>query len=736
VTRILSPFCVNDWDIKHALTAILVLQFALWGVIGVDALGFHVPIIRELIASAYLLFVPGILVLRILNVHKLNQIESLLYSVGFSITFTMVIGLLLSSTFQALGLSRPLSTVPLLTLISAAVLALCALAYLKDKEFRDPRFIDISSLRAPPALCLFLLPFLSIFGTYTFNFYNTNVLLILLLLIFGLIVILIGFGRLIPARLYPLAVFSISVSLVFHTSLISSYVWGYDIQLESYLANSVIGSGFWNASTSLLYNSVPSVVIFPPSFSVISGMNIDWVFKVIFPLLFSLVPLGLFRIYQKQTSSDRIAALSCFFFMSFYFFYTGLLATARQELADLFVVVFILLILSRWPNGKAKRSLSIVALFSIPLSHYSTAYFFIILLVSAWAILHLEDFAVTAANFLSRLSARHKQLYRKRGKPKQSESNGLSGVLVLLFIIVALAWGLYSAGSQSVANVLALQQRITLADFFNPQATQGPQLAIASLSSPLHNAARYFYLVSLFFIGVGIVALLIGQRQIKFTRTYRALAVASIGLLAASTVVPYFAASIGTDRLIHFSLIFLAPFAAIGAIVCIRVFARLFGGETRTHLVRFAPALFAVFLVVLFMFNNGLIYEIAHDNPQSIALDKNVAYPVFNQQDVVGGEWLFAAEAPHSANGTPWFYADSNYYQLFMRFGMPEWQFVNYPRAPGNTYVFLGTYNLEHGAIASLNTEKAILSWTTTPLGNLAHNRSKIYDNGGANVFF
>ena len=739
--KVLSPFCINDWGIKQALTAILALQFALWGIIGVDALGFHVPLIREVIASAYLLFVPGILILRILNVHKINQIESLLYSVGFSVAFIMVVGLLLNGVSAALGLSRPLSIVPLLAVISAIVLALCALAYLRDKEFCDPRFIDLSSFATPPALCLFLLPFLSIFGTYAFNVYNTNLLLIALLLIIGLIVILIGLGRVIPARLYSLSVFSVTVAAVFHTALISSYLWGYDIQFESELARFVVESGFWNASSPLLYNSVPSVVIFAPVFSIISGLNIDWgidwAFKVIFPLLFSLVPLGLFRIYQKQTDSERISALSCFFFMSFYFFYTGLLATAREELADLFVVVFLLLLLSRWPNGKTQRALSIVALFCIPLSHYSTAYFLVILLVSAWVILHLRNLAASAASVFSILTARNKQRKRTRGTP-QSESDGLSGALILLFIIVALAWGLYTAGSVSVANVLTLQQQVTLADFFNPLATQGPQLALASLSSPLHDVAKYFYLLGLFFIAVGVVATLIRRRQTKFTRTYCALAVASTGLLVATIVVPYFAASIGTDRLLHFSLIFLAPFAAIGAIVCVRVFARLFRGETRAHFAHYAPAVFAVFVVVLFMFNNGLIYTIANDNPQSIALSKDIAYPVFNRQEVVGGLWLANAEGIITVNKTPLFFADANYYQLFVHFGFQETRLVNYSnysRAPGTFYVFLGTYNLNHGVVTVLITEKAILSWVPMPFGPMIQNRSKIYDNGGTNVY-
>ena len=730
--RILSPFCVNDWDIKHALTAILCLQFALWGVIRIDALGFHVPIIRGLIAFVYLLFVPGILVLRILNVHKLNEIESLLYSVGVSIALIMFCGVLLNSAFQVFGLARPLSIVPLLTLISVIVLALCALAYLKDKEFRDPHFIDISSLRAPPALCLFLLPFLSIFGTYAFNFYNTNLLLILLLLIIGLIVILIGFGRLIPAPLYPLAVFSISVSLVFHTSLISSHLWGFDIQFESYLANSVIGSGFWDTSLPYLYNSVPSVIIFPPSFSIISGMDADWVLKVIFPLLFSLVPLGLFRIYQKQTDNSRIAALSCLFFMSFFFFFTELLQLARQELAELFVVMFILLLLSSRLNQKAKLPLLVLALLSTAVSHYAISYFLMVLLVSAWAILYLED------HFLSRFGVRSEEEKLKRGKLRRDGLTALPWYLVLLFVIFALAWGIFAAGSISVIYAIAGAQQINLADFFNAQATQGPHLAVTSVISPLHNAGRYFDIASLFFVGVGLIALLTGQTQVKFARVYRAFAVASAGLFAASAVVPYLAASVGTTRLLHFVLIFLAPFAVIGVIACFRAFDRLFGRVTNAHFARFAPALFAVFLVVFFMFNNGLIYHIANDNPQSFALDKDVAYPIFNQKEFAAGEWLVAARAASlTVNYLP-VYADANHWQLFLRLGLIEGQALNPPPPPPPPrafYVFLGTYNLNHGVVVSLTTEKAIQSSATSPLDNVVNNSSKVYDNGGANVF-
>ena len=741
--KIPSPFCVNDWDIKAALTAILSLQFVLWGVIELDVVGFHIPIIRELVASIYLLFVPGILVLRILNVHRLNSIESLIYTIGVSIALVMFSALFLNSAFLAYGLSRPLSLIPLLTMISALVLVLCAAAYIKDRGFCNPRFIDVASLRAPPALCLCLVPFLSIFGTYAFNFYNVNSLLVFLLLIIGFIVILIGFGRLIPTHLYPLAIFAISLSLLFHTSLISKQLWGWDIQLEASLVDSAIQSGFWNSGLSLLYNSALGIGTFSPSFSIISGMDSTWVFKIVYPLLFSLVPLGLFRVYQKQTN-DRIAALSAFFFVSLYFFYTELVQVARQEVAELFVVMFILLMISNGLNRKAKPVLLILSLFSIAVAHYATSYLLMIVLVSAWIILYLGDRAVvqkTVPRFFSRFSATEEE-HLGRQKSTRNEPTGVSGAVVLLFIIFALAWYLYTAGSAPVIGLLSLGTHIasSLGEFFSPQATQGAYYALTGTgaTSLLHDVARYVDIASLFFVAVGIIALLLKETQMKFAKIYRAFAVASAGVLVASIITPYLASALNTTRLLHFSLIVLAPFAVIGAITSVRALDGLFGASRKkTHFARHAPALFAVFLVILFLFNNGLIYETAKDNPQSIALTKGLDYPMFNEKEFVSAQWLVAARtaSPTMGNYLP-VYADANHYELFERFGLisGQWTLDN-TMAPGTSYVFLGSYNLAHGTIDTAYTQQAITYGATSPLGNLVNNRSKIFDDGGAKVY-
>jgi uncharacterized membrane protein len=235
----------------------------------------------------------------------------------------------MNTLYPFFGISGPISITPLIITISVVVLILCVLSYIRDKDFADPSFIDTGEILSPPALFLCLIPFLSILGTYLVNFHHSNIILMFLIVIIALIAVLIAFDKFIPKNLYPLAVFVIAISLLYHASLISMYIWGCDINYELYLTNLVKKNGIWNPTMSGGCNAMLSLVMLAPIYSIITNMNITWVFKIIYPLLFSLVPLGLYHVYQKQTG-DKIAFLSCFFFVSLFTFYGEMLALARH----------------------------------------------------------------------------------------------------------------------------------------------------------------------------------------------------------------------------------------------------------------------------------------------------------------------------------------------------------------------------------------------------------------------
>jgi len=91
-----NPIQMNDWCIRKFLIFILSLQLAMWGTIGLDAINIQIPIIRPIIGFIYLTFIPGISILRILRLHNIGNIETLLYAVGLSLTTIMFTGFLMN----------------------------------------------------------------------------------------------------------------------------------------------------------------------------------------------------------------------------------------------------------------------------------------------------------------------------------------------------------------------------------------------------------------------------------------------------------------------------------------------------------------------------------------------------------------------------------------------------------------------------------------------------------------
>ena len=193
--QINNPIQMNDWEIKKFLKVILSIQFAIWGAIGLDVIGLQIPIMRQLIGFIYLIFVPGIIILRILKLHKLGNIETLLYAVGLSIATLMFMGLFMNTVYPFFGISGPISSTPLIITISAVVLGLCCISYKRDKDFCDPRFIEIKDIVSPPTLFLCLIPFLAIFGTYLVNFHHNNNIFIFLIIIIAIKYFLVVFEK-------------------------------------------------------------------------------------------------------------------------------------------------------------------------------------------------------------------------------------------------------------------------------------------------------------------------------------------------------------------------------------------------------------------------------------------------------------------------------------------------------------------------------------------------------------
>ena len=658
----INVFQLNDLDIKSFLKIILAVQLALWCLIGLDAICFQIPILRQLIGFIYLTFVPGILILRILKLHKLSNIETLLYTVGLSIATLMFTGLFINTVYPLFGISGPISTTSLVITISVIVLVLCVISYVRDKDFAEQSFIDIKDVLSPPVLFLCLILFLAIFGTYLVDFYHNNLLIMVLMVVIALVAFLIGFDKFIPKKLYPLAVFMVVIALLYKQSLIGMYLPGWDIHQEYNLANLVNIKSLWDPTIPSIVNAMLSITMLAPIYSMFLNMDLTWVFKVIYPLLYSFRTLGLYHVFQKQTD-DKIAFLSCFFLS---IFSPGMVTLARQEIAELFLVLLMLLMIDKNINTIKRSLLFIVFGISMVVSHYGLSYIFMFTLITAWIILVLID-APAIQRLRDNFHAKFSRYKREKlaGNPisLNTEDRKISSTFVLLFVVFALTWYMYVSSSSVFNAIVHIGDHIAssiFTDFLNPEATQGLSILLSETISPLHEVSKFLHHITQFFIVVGIFKLVLRGRGMKFQDEYAVFSVLNLMLLLACITVPHFSGALNTSRFYRITLIFLAPFCVIGGVTVFRSVSKAFKcishkffnitdiAKNNHANLQTSLKLLSIFFVIFCLFNTGFIYTITGElvYPLSVnrmaktneitMLDKERTYKC----DAFSAEWL------------------------------------------------------------------------------------------------
>lgn len=618
--QIANPIQMNDWGIKKFLRAVLSIQLLALIIMGSDAMGSQIPIIRQIILFIYLTFIPGLILLRVFKLHKLANIETFLYTVGLSLSVLIFTGFFMNMIFPYFGISRPISEVPLIILITAITLVLCILSYIRDKDYSDPSYLKIKEIVSPAILFLSLIPFLAIFGTYLVNFYHTNIVLIILIIAIALIVALIIFDAFIPMNLYSLAVLVIAISLLFFHSLINVYIPPWDIHQEYHLANLVKINSFWNSALPQMINGMLSIVILAPIYSDILDMDITWVLKIIYPLLYSLVPLGLYRIFQKQTD-DKTSFISCFFFMSVFTFFLEMVELARQEIAELFLILLILLIMDKNMNRTLNIFLSVIFSISMIVSHYGLSYIFVFYIFFSWLLFILMESQSLRQSWIP-FYFRRGMLPNTEVDLEAKEKRRISANFVLLFFILSISWYMFTSNSLTFNTMIRISDHIAStisSDFLNPDANQALNFLISKTVSPLHNVTKYLHIITQVFIIVGVLKLILRHRAMNFQDEYAAFSLLSCVICFMNLAIPGVSNSFNTTRFYHISLIFLAPFCVVGGVTVFKYLSKgfkvyTFRNENHTNL-QISAKFFSIFLLIFFLFNTGFVYELERDVP-------------------------------------------------------------------------------------------------------------------------
>jgi len=83
---------LNDISFRKFAVVSLSVFLAFNGSIVLDYLNIGIPMIRQISGFLFLTFIPGYTILRILRIHRIDKVESLLFAVGLSLVYIMTVG--------------------------------------------------------------------------------------------------------------------------------------------------------------------------------------------------------------------------------------------------------------------------------------------------------------------------------------------------------------------------------------------------------------------------------------------------------------------------------------------------------------------------------------------------------------------------------------------------------------------------------------------------------------------
>jgi len=697
---------------KNYLLSVLLIHF-----VTLLSIVLNISVLRQVFGCIYLTFVPGYVILKALRVDN-NKIDTILLSVGVSLSFLMLVGVAMCALFPLFGFARPLSLFPLVLVISGAVLCILLIGCRHDVTQNE----SSSASRLPTFnafwMLLFAIPILGIVGAV-----YDNVFVLLAMIIAMAFLCLFGFSsRIVPVKYHILLVLVISTALVLHTVLITRYIMGEDIHVEVYVFKQTLTHGIWaspgvGVDTDIArLASVLSVTILPTIYSIFLSSDTETIFKIIIPLLFSLVPLVLYRIYGLQTGKT-IALLSTLFFMSSKITFFGMepLTLARQEIAEILFVLSIFLLAAKSIPIQKRRLLLIIIGAGLIVSHYALAYLYILLIILSFI-----------------LSRR----WRSR--------DVLNASLILLLFAMTFAWYVYVSDAPllKISDDIARIRNNFMTDLYKP-AARSAQVATLASSPPTIVSVfnRVVTLAQYLFILVGIAGLILRREKAGFDAKYRIMSIVAMLILVFSLVIPDLAGAFNLTRVIAITMIFLAPFFVLGGATLFSSIGKVVSSFNTTRLKHLRLAryknisimLVSIVLVASFLFSTGFIEHITGVYPESWSLDKDLKKTsndpgirasyyteITQEQDIASSVWL----SKHGAIGN-FIYGASHgqwlsYAQLDIYRFAPLYSFLE---AKAGDYAYLG-YAYTIGGLALNETE----------VSSMLNPSDMIYSNGAGEV--
>lgn len=673
---------------------------------------------------------PGYLLLT-LQEFKAPFSRILLYSIGLSIAIIMIIGVILSLFNLTYDIIVAVIKVYILTILWISII----------KKYRGKRNYELPTLKSFYPNMLFTQKF-SIKKLQKILTQLSIMLILLLLPILGnymedpkILMFYLFFQSVVPLLVqigifeketYPILIYISSLALLYHVMLATDYISGYDIHLEYYYAKLALFNLKWDWTIQSRFNSVASITILAPIYALLLEIPIYKIFKIIYPSLFSLTPVGLYYLYLRVTNHlkkltqwnidiHKLSFYSTFFFFSVFMYYRDMAQLLRQQIAELFIVLAILGI------SEKRKMLSVLFIIAMILSHYGLAFIIMFILILSKILLI----------FIERIN-------------NANTNNVLPVSIIFISIVVTLTWYSYIGEGHGFISFLWVIKSDILEDvknLFTPDPKSGIRVYEISASTRylFHKLHMYLHLISqlLALFGMLLLVYITIQKLSKketLPPTFKLFLTLSTGMfaLAGSGMIIQ---GLDAYRIYQISLLLLAACWGVGFNYANMLCAKL----CKKSIVYYSFPLFLTFFLLL---NSGLIFEISNEPSTSFVLNPNKDFPAFSASEVVGANW-----------GTIYISNPKNVYgdlfgeQLLLGFYPLDKKGIHYfvgrtttLPSSNNTYIYLRNINTKNKILLDFKgwgTPEIYIPLTTSPFYKyILYQSMKIYCNDRAQWWY
>ena len=504
-------------------------------------------------------------------------------------------------------------------------------------------------------------------------------------------------------------VFLLGLAFLYQATLISNGLIGTDIHTEYYFYLQALDG--WDISIPHSYNTAIGTTVIAPFLTNVLGIPGYWIYKIIFPYLFALVPVLLFWIYRKEFG-DKVAFLGALFFITLPTYTLEMIGLPRQMLGELMLGVVLLLVIIRPLRLRYSIPLLCAAATMGYLFHYITGPAILLYLVGAAVILLFRKYRQFAVKYL---------------------------VVVILISGVG-GFAYYATVADGVvADNLGMSSRYAAEKVINGEdvtpvaPTDGEEptedtspgiikyfsgqepLIRTALGLDFMEASVSGKVFRIFQFGTQI-ALILGcvwliKNRNKISNEYLAFTITAIALIGACVVLPRFSNIINATRFYHLALFLVSPLLIMGGLY---MFKRL-------------KILVFVLLIPYMLFTTGVIFEATQETdiskvnmPYSIALSNERVgmMGTYTENDIAVRDWAIEQDYSMILADINGMLLLSEVLDPFTYLYTPQHDFVTYPvnsteqrwgfipypmsRLPSGNYtylIYLTEWNTQNGLL-------------------------------------